>query len=454
MTASNQDSFHEIKPPLAVDQALAEANRCLNCYDAPCTKACPTHIDVPGFIKKIGTGNLRGSARVIFEANVLGASCARVCPTEVLCEGACVMDDVTWKPIQIGQLQRYATDFAMARGILPFTKSPVKKPGRVAIIGAGPSGLACAAELLRVGHEAVIFDAGEKPGGLNTYGVAEYKMTPAVALAEVAQLQKAGVEIRSGVRVGQHISIAELETQFDAIFVGVGLGRIGKIGLAGENLDGVVDAMDYIAELKIDRAKAETRTRGRRVVVIGGGNTSIDVVTQAQRLGAAEVHLVYRRGPEELPAYAHEVELAKQSGCRFVFLSQPVRVVGNGKVEGLVVQRMRLGAPGPDGRRKPEPVVGEELTLAADLIVPATGQEARLDLLKNLPNVKLDRNRPVVNSDMQTSNPKYFAGGDCVSGGQEVVNAVAEGKRAAAGIVKFLQNRQSTVDGRQFGAEK
>jgi glutamate synthase (NADPH/NADH) small chain len=433
--------FAEIKPPLSPDAALAEAGRCLFCFDAPCTRACPTHIDVPAFIKKIATGNLRGSARTILDANVLGASCARVCPTEVLCEGACVLHDLHAKPIAIGQLQRHATDWALARGLRPVEAGP-RRAGRTAIIGGGPAGLACAAELLRLGYESVIYDAAEQPGGLNTSGVAEYKMTPAFALKEVRWLVDAGVQIKSGVRVGGPggVTLDELEQKFEAVFIGVGLGKVGRLGVPGDQLEGVVDAIDFIAQVKLERA---TLRVGRRVAVIGGGNTAIDCVTQAARMGAEEVMLVYRRGRDEMPAYAHEVQLARQAGCRFLFLMNPVRICGEQRVEALELQRMRLGPPDGSGRRVPEPAGGQNLVVPVDLVIASTGQKPHA-LVDALPGVKVERGRVVVDErTMRTTNPRYFAGGDCVSGGQEVVNAVAEGKRAAAGIAAYLESLQT-----------
>lgn len=434
------DPFQEIRPALGADEALSEANRCLRCYDAPCTRACPTRIDVPSFIKKIATGNLRGSARTILSANVLGASCARVCPTEVLCEGACVLHDLHHKPIKIGQLQRHATDWLMERGGKIFEPPAGRALSRVAVVGAGPAGLACAAELVRRGQKPVVFEAAPEAGGLNTYGVAEYKMTPAFALREVAWVRELGVEIRTGVTVGKDIALAELERDHAAIFIGVGLGRVAALRIPGEELPGVEDALEFIAALKTERAAARARVAGKRVVVVGGGNTAIDAATQAARLGAAEVILVYRRGPEEMPAYRHEQELARRDGARFLFDSAPTRIDGEGRVETMTLTKMKSVGEGRAARL--ELVPGSAFRLPCDLVIRANGQTAQEALLASLPGVELSNHRPVVGENLQTSNPRYFAGGDCISGGQEVVNAVAEGKRAAAAIDAWIRRER------------
>ncbi|MCS6913504.1 MAG: NAD(P)-dependent oxidoreductase [Myxococcales bacterium] len=430
----------EKKPPLSLDEALAEAHRCLSCFDAPCTNACPTHIDVPRFIKRIATGNIAGAARTILSANVLGASCARVCPTEVLCEGACVLGD-HHRPIAIGLLQRFATDYAMARGIPPLRAGP-RRPGSVGIIGAGPAGLACAAELVQAGYEAVVYEAAEWPGGLNTYGVAQYKMTPRVSLQEVEWLARCGLDIRCGVRVGVDVSLAELEARHDAIFVGVGMGAVPPLGLPGEDLPNVVDALDFIADLKLGRPPLIDRPlRGARIAVIGGGNTSIDVTTQAARAGAATVWLLYRRDQDTMPAYAHELHLSIEHGTRLLCHTVPVRIVGQDRVTGLEIEQVR---PEGEGRTAPlVPVPGSRRLLEVEAVVRATGQGG-VDLLRQLPGVAHRGGVVQVDEWGRTTNPRYWAGGDCISGGKEVVNAVAEGKRAAQGIIRDILARKTS----------
>ncbi|MEE8267965.1 MAG: FAD-dependent oxidoreductase, partial [Gemmatimonadales bacterium] len=302
------ERFADIAPPLGLDAARAEADRCLFCYDAPCTLGCPTHIDVPAFIKKISTNNLRGSARVILDANPFGHSCARACPVEVLCEGACVLNARGEKPINIALLQRHATDYVLEHKIQLFEPGP-DNGKRVAIVGAGPAGLSCARELRRMGYQVVCFEAKDQPGGLNTYGIAEYKMTPDTALSEVADIVSLGVTLRTGTAVGRDIPFEELLEDYDAVFIGVGLEGARKLGIPNEEVDGVVDALTFIADLKM-RPYTASRV-GRRVVVVGAGNTAIDAVTQAKRLGAEQAMIVYRRGEADMPCYDYEYQLAQ-----------------------------------------------------------------------------------------------------------------------------------------------
>ena len=391
------EKFADLAPPLTPDYALLEANKCLFCYDAPCTIACPTHIDVAAFIKKIATGNLRGSARVILEANPFGHSCARACPVEVLCEGACVLNDRDEQPIKIALLQRHATDYVLERKLKLFQagKATGKK---VAVVGAGPAGLACARDLRRWGHAVTVFEAKPQPGGLNTYGIAEYKLKADVALAEVQDILDLGVDLKLGVTVD---SLEPLLEQYDAVFVGVGLGKTKGLGIPGEDLEGVVDALTFIEHLKT-HPYHETPV-GKRVLVIGAGNTAIDAVTQAKRLGAEQSTIVYRRGEEDMPCYDYEYELAKRDGCGFRFHASPKRVVGNGRVEGLEVETAQ----------------GRE-TIPCDMIIIAIGQGARGEF------------------KVPAENPKLFVGGDCANGGAEIVNAAAEGVAAAKQIHERL----------------
>ena len=434
-----EKNFSDINPPLTPGLALEEGSRCLFCHDAPCIKACPTGIDVPQFIRQILTNNLKGSARTILSANILGHSCGRVCPTSVLCEGACVLNEEGKKPVEIGRLQRYSVDYVLDRGIQVLKKAP-ENGRRVALIGAGPASLSCAATLRQLGYATVIFDARPAPGGLNTYGIAAYKMRAGDAIREVEMIKELGVEIRNGIEIGKDIKLAGLEKEFGAIFVGIGLGETDDLGIPGEDLEGCVDALTFIEKTKT--FALEEIEIGKRVAVIGGGNTSVDVVTAARRLGADEVYMVYRRGPEEMSAFAYEYELAKKDRTTFLWHTAPVRILANssGQVEALECVRTRVAGEKPGTRPRPEVVPGSEFRLAVDMVVKALGQKKKTGFLHSIPDLQCSAGRVVVNPEtMQTTNPKYFAGGDCVNGGGEVVDAAAHGKRAAFGIHAALQ---------------
>lgn len=421
----------DYKPRYTPQEALIEANRCLFCFDAPCIQACPTGIDIPSFIKKIANGNPTGAARTILTANVLGASCARVCPTQVLCEGACVVLDREGDPVKIGRLQRYATDYVAEKRISILKSSTSKSGKRVAIIGGGPAGLGCAAELAQRGHSPIVFEKKPQAGGLNTYGIAYYKMAPQVSLDEVEMIKSLGVEFRCGIEVGKDVSISKLDKEFDAIFVGIGLSGSPKLGIPGEDLPEVLDALHFIEQ--IHSQALHTVPVGSRVAVIGGGNTAIDAATQARRLGAHQVVIVYRRTREDMSAYEFEQELAKVDGVQFLFNVVPLEVLSPdaGHVTNLVMAR----ASSTNG--KVEVLPGTEFAQPFDMVIKAIGEQKQATLLKKLfPKLELDKRGVVVrNADTgQTNLPKVFAGGDCANGGREVVNAVAEGKKAARGI--------------------
>ena len=436
------ERFAEIHPPFDPQAALVEANRCLYCFDAPCTAACPTHIDVPRFIKKIATGNLRGSALTILEANILGASCARVCPVEVLCEGACVMHRYNKLPIEIGRLQRRAMESFYENGAkLPWTPAS-KRQAKVACIGAGPASLACAAELRKQGYSVTVFESRPLGGGLNTYGVAEYKLRPADSLREVELVKSLGVEFRFGVTVGDDIKLEDLEREYAAIFLAIGLGPTEPMNLPGEDLAGVVDALRFIADYKT----AQNIPVGRKVTVIGGGNTAIDAANAAKRLGAEEVTLVYRRSEREMPAFLFEYEHSKSGGVQFYFRAQPVAIrpatSDPSHVGALECVRMELGEPDGSGRRKPRPIPGSNLKIECDMVIPAVGQSRFLEFLGSCRGIEVRDGTVVVDPQTgHTRNPRFFAGGDCVNGGREVVDAVAEGKRAGLGIASWLEGK-------------
>lgn len=435
-----EKNFADINPPLTPSQALEEGSRCLFCHDAPCIKACPTEIDVPQFIRQILTGNLRGSAKTILAANILGQSCARVCPTSVLCEGACVLNAEGKKPVEIGRLQRYAVDPLIASGAQLF-KAGAPNGYRVALIGAGPASLSCAAELRKRGYQAVIFNANPQPGGLDAYGIAAYKMRAHEVAKEIEMIRALGVEIKSGVAVGRDIGLAELEGDYDAVFIGIGLGATEDLRIPGEELEGCRDALSFIEETKsrsFDQVKI-----ARRVAVIGAGNTAIDVVTAARRLGAEEVYMVYRRSAEEMSAFDYEYDLAKKDSVTFLWQSQPVRILGKHRVEALECVRTQRGPKDQRGRSSFLPVPETEFQLDVEMVIKALGQKRKTEILQQIANLELKNGCIAVDPQtMRTGNPRYFAGGDCVNGGGEVVDAVAHGKKAAAGIHQMLEASQ------------
>lgn len=419
--------FEDFKPPYTDRQAAAEANRCLYCFDAPCIQACPTEINIPEFIRKIATGNVEGSARTIFDSNILGMSCARVCPVEVLCVGDCVYNRMGEPPIQIGKLQRYATDKAFERG-QQFYEAGADTGRTVALIGAGPASLACAHRLRRFGHRVVIFEKRSEIGGLNTTGVAPYKMKADRSLEEVEWvLGIGGIEIRTGVEIGKDLTFEELEAQFDAVFLGIGLGEDNHLGVPGEDLPGVLGAVAFIEEMKL---KPYDLSGVKRAVVVGGGNTALDAVRELRGLGVADVTMVYRGTESGMSGYAHEWEAAKVEGVRAAWQTQPVAYVAgeNGRV--AAVRAVRL-----DAHKKN--IEGSEHEIPAELVLVAIGQAKLVGHLAAL-GMTVEKGRLIVGADGFTGRPKWYAGGDLISGGTEVVNAVAEGRDAAIAIHGFL----------------
>ncbi|UCF79037.1 MAG: NAD(P)-dependent oxidoreductase [Candidatus Eiseniibacteriota bacterium] len=419
----------DLKPPYLEGEALAEAARCLYCHDAPCTKACPTEIDVAGFVRKVSTGNLKGAAKTIFQANAFGYSCARVCPVEVLCEGACVLSLQYKPPVSIGRLQRHATEPFLGEDIMG--KASPKKTGRkVACIGAGPASITCAVRLVRVGHEVVIFEKRKIPGGLNTWGIAPYKLYADEALIEAEWLLSLGIELKTGVEVGKDVSIQSLLEKYDAIFLGGGLGQDSFLGIPGEKGPGVFGAIELIERMKTGSSLKLDGVES--AAVIGGGNTAIDIARELRYLGLTDVSILYRRTEMEMPGYAHELSAARSAGVRFYEKTVPLRVLRDGeKVTGLVVARAE----------KARAVEGTERDFPTQMVVLAIGQAGERELLSRLLGVELDSDGCVIVDEAtgRTGNPKIFAGGDCVNGGKEVVNAVAEGNRAAAVIDEMLR---------------
>ncbi|HEY0868089.1 MAG TPA: FAD-dependent oxidoreductase [Fimbriimonas sp.] len=426
--------FPEIHPPLNDRQAFLESERCLECggpnAPAPCVAACPADVDVPRFIREIREGHAGAAGETVFASNVLGGSCARVCPVDELCEGACVMHREGRRPVEIGRLQRYATDHALAS--LP--SAPIA--GRqlsVGVIGAGPAGLACAMGLAQSGYEVTVYEKRPLPGGLVTYAIAPYKQVVEPIPAEVERVRRMGVDIKYGFEIGKDVTIPELQGRHEALFIGAGMGADTRANLPGEDLEGVWESLPFIEQIKL----SEPPKLGKKLAVIGGGNTAIDVVREAIRLGVEEVTLIYRRSEEQMPAFRHEVEAARAEGVRFHFLTAPLRFLGETSVTGIECLRMELGEPDSSGRPRPVAVPGSEFVVDVDTVVKAIGQRPRTELLETL-GVECKWGNVVVGPDMATSVAGVFAGGDCINGGSTVVEAVAHGKAAAESIHAYL----------------
>ncbi|KSV79438.1 NAD-dependent dihydropyrimidine dehydrogenase subunit PreT [compost metagenome] len=424
-----ESNFSDLHPPLDKHEALVASDRCYFCHDAPCMTACPTSIDIPLFIRQISTGNPIGSAKTIFDQNILGGMCARVCPTETLCEQACVRNTAEERPVEIGRLQRYATDVAMMENKQFYTRA--ESSGRkVAVVGAGPAGLAAAHRLAVKGHDVVIYDARPKSGGLNEYGIAAYKSVDDFAQKEVDYvLSIGGIEVRNGQALGREFSLAELSEQYDAVFLGLGLVGVNALRMEGENAEGVEDAVDFIAALRQSKTKADIPV-GRRVVVLGGGMTAIDAAVQAKLLGAEEVTICYRRGKEHMNASEFEQDLATSKGVTIRHWLQPKRIAEkDGKVAGIELEYTTL----EDGKLT---ATGETGIIAADQIFKAIGQSF---LGSGLGALQLEGGRIVTDAEGRTSIDNVWAGGDCVLGGEDLtVSAVAMGRDAAESINRAL----------------
>ncbi|KPH12850.1 NAD(P)-dependent oxidoreductase [Chryseobacterium sp. ERMR1:04] len=433
-----QENFADIHPPFENREgAVIEANRCIMCYDAPCIKMCPTHINIPKFIKQIATENLKGSAKTIFTDNIMGASCSKVCPVEILCEGSCVYNLLHEEPIQIARLQRYSTEKAMENNWQLFEKkTSVGK--KVAVVGAGPAGLSCAFNLAKEGVEVTIFEKETKGGGLMTYGIAAYKVTPEFCEEEVKYITSiGGIDIKYNQELGKDFQLKDLQTNYDAVFLGIGVGIARQLDINGENSGGVEDAISYIHHLRTN--DFSNIPVGERVAVIGLGMTAIDAATQTKRLGAKQVTIVYRRTENEKPCTDVELNIAKLDGCNLEYLAAPKEIISeNGNVKTLICRRMKLGEADASGRRSPVDT-GETFEIDCDMIIKAAGQTPFEDLISNF-ELQNSSGKVSVNSDYETNWKGVFAGGDCINGGKEVVNAAQDGKLAARSILEYILN--------------
>ncbi|AKD55528.1 NAD(P)-dependent oxidoreductase [Spirosoma radiotolerans] len=433
-----EQNFSDIHPPFdSRDAALVEANRCLFCYDAPCTKSCPTSINIPRFIKQITTDNIKGSAYTILDANIMGAGCSKVCPVEKLCEGSCVYNFLDEPPIPIAKLQRYSTEKAIEHKWPLFQRKP--STGRkVAVVGAGPAGLSCAHALSREGVDVTIYEKENQGGGLMTYGIAAYKVTPECCKDEVSFITSlGGIDIKYKQALGQDVSLAELQNNYDAVYLGVGVGLARQLNIPGEELAGVEDAIQFIYDIR-EKGYPSVPV-GDKVAVIGLGMTAIDAATQAKRLGAKDVTIVYRRTQAEMPSTEVELNLAKLDGCNLIWLASPKEIKGeNGRVSQLICHVMELSVPDTSGRRAPVET-GETITLNVDMVIKAAGQVPYEELVSTHQLANWN-GKVAIDSRCATNIPGVFAGGDCVNGGKEVVDAVQAGKDGAKAILEFIMS--------------
>lgn len=431
-----EENFADIHPPYEnITAAKVDANRCLFCYDAPCMKSCPTSIDVPKFIKQIATENIKGSAHTIFSSNIMGAGCSKVCPVEKLCEGACVYNLLEEEPIPIAKLQRYSTEKAMEKNWQLFERKPsVGK--KVAIVGAGPAGLSCAHILSREGIDVTIYEKESKGGGLMTYGIAAYKVTPQFCEDEVNYITAiGGIEIKYNQELGKDITLSRLKKNYDAVYLGIGVGLARQLDIRGEKLKGVVDAIQFIYDIRANGYSSVPV--GDKVAVIGMGMTAIDAATQAKRLGAKQVTMLYRRTQEEMPCTEVELNIAKTDGCEITWLAAPKKIKGSlGKVKQLICSVMKLGEPDASGRRSPVDT-GETFMLDVDMVIKAAGQ-VPFEKLVAKSKIENSTGKIKIDDNSATNIKGVFAGGDAVNGGKEVVDAVQAGKDGAMAILEYL----------------
>jgi glutamate synthase (NADPH/NADH) small chain len=426
----------DLRPPLPIDEAIAEAERCLMCggpyAPAPCVVACPADVDVPNFVAQIAAGDEVDAARTIFASNLLGGTCARVCPVEILCEGSCV---ITERPIQIGRLQRHATDWGLAVGE-PLREPPRAPTGRrVAVLGAGPAGLAAAGELALMGHDVTVYDERDEAGGLARFAIAPFRQQREPIPAEAARIAELGVKLELGRRIGSKAELDAIRVQADALVLATGMGEDVAVSYPGDDLPGVYESLPFIEALK----RGEPLAVGSQAVVIGGGNTAIDCSREARRLGAGVVTLAYRRTEDEMPAFAHEVAEARDEGVGFHWLADPRRILGTERVTGVECIEMRLGGIDASGRRRPQPVPGSEFVIEADTVIKAVGQRPRTELLEWLPGLRVEGRLVIDEATGATGVPGVFAAGDLVSGGSIVVKAVRGAKLAAHGVDSYLR---------------